>query len=517
MQANGLAFAKRWYIYHRARPLTELHRRIGETHSNRGITRVNLSMGDRGRLVPIWAQPLCCSDNMQCSDGECEYLHVSDEQRSKGCILPHGRGKLVVCAGPERSGSTWLFNALRFLLEGTDHQRVHSYWINHITQTKLVKRGVGLESDAAHILIKTHKWSNDWDLTSADLIVVTERDICGVVNSYLRVGWKPKDMGYLKNFMKCYLEDHHHWKAVAHTVIKYEDISDVGGRELLRLLELLDLLQYDGMDLAEISTKIKNLPVPSYDLRDEKNTELMVLLWLKYADLMEEKNSNLMVLLWLKNTALKDEKNADMMILLWLKNAALRDEKNADLLVLLWLKNADLMDEKNADTMAGLSLGTLSILVCGRDLVKLFFMHVVDEPDLVDQEYPDDTLLFSRYTLDLLDTICHVLDVYFVANGACINWLKSYGILVGSEEIPTWGRDGFTWLWHGIHVNTWGSTWVWMSPRSTVLLSHAVDAQEVMLLVLTASFHGGPCSSGQPGALNVGMVLCFMLDTAQRR
>ncbi|KAI5057290.1 hypothetical protein GOP47_0027305 [Adiantum capillus-veneris] len=272
MQANGPAFG---FVY----PLQSLRRRaVIRSQSakrrdwpNRGITcccsSSALSMGDRGPLVPTWAEPLFCPCNTQCSDGECEYLHVSEEQKSNACVLPRGPGKMVVCAGPERSGSTWLFNALRFLLEGTN-QRVHSYWINHITQAKLVKRGVELQSDATHILIKTHKWSKDWDPTSADLIVITERDICGVVNSYLRVGWKPKDIGYLKSFIKKYLEDHSCWKEVAHAIIQYEDISDVGGRELLRLHDVLDLLQCDGTDVAAISEKIRNLPVPSYGCPD---------------------------------------------------------------------------------------------------------------------------------------------------------------------------------------------------------------------------------------------------------
>lgn len=218
-------------------------------------------MGELGPQIPGWAEPLLCSLNVQCPDGECEYLHINEEQRKTPCALPRGRGKLVVCAGPERSGSTWLFNALRFLLEGIG-DRVHSYWMHQVTQAKLVKRGVGLQSDAAHILVKTHKWSEDWDPSTADLIVLTERDICGVVNSYLRAGWRPKDMGYLKSMIKVYLEDHLRWRQVAHAVIQYDDIADVGGRELLCLSHLLDLLECKQTDVAAISARIKSLSVP---------------------------------------------------------------------------------------------------------------------------------------------------------------------------------------------------------------------------------------------------------------
>ncbi|MCO5614547.1 hypothetical protein L7F22_068830 [Adiantum nelumboides] len=54
------------------------------------------------------------------------------------------------------------------------------------------------------------------------------------------------------------------------------------------------------------------------DLMDEKNVDLMALLWLKNADLMDEKNVDLMVLLWLKNAALRGStaENATMGLLL---------------------------------------------------------------------------------------------------------------------------------------------------------------------------------------------------------
>ena len=52
-----------------------------------------------------------------------------------------------------------------------------------------------------------------------------------------------------------------------------------------------------------------------------------------------------------------------------------------------------------------------------------------------------------RYAIAMLDATRSVLDVYCLASGARINWHKSYGMLVGSEDQPTWGvTEGFTWL-----------------------------------------------------------------------
>ncbi|MCO5550170.1 hypothetical protein L7F22_032705 [Adiantum nelumboides] len=73
-------------------------------------------------------------------------------------------------------------------------------------------------------------------------------------------------------------------------------------------------------------------------------------------------------------------------------------------------------------------------------------MPVFDEPDLIDQEYADDTLLFLHYTPDVLDMIRYELEWFCGASGARINWDKSYGILAGSQDVPTWGPTDFRWL-----------------------------------------------------------------------
>ena len=66
---------------------------------------------------------------------------------------------------------------------------------------------------------------------------------------------------------------------------------------------------------------------------------------------------------------------------------------------------------------------------------------------MVDQEYADDTLIMVLYATPILDATRTILDGYCLASGARINWHKSYGMLVGLENIPTWGAtEGFTWL-----------------------------------------------------------------------
>ena len=45
-------------------------------------------------------------------------------------------------AGPERSGSTWLFNAVRLLYEEAGLP-LDTYWMTHLTDRKLNQRGLG--------------------------------------------------------------------------------------------------------------------------------------------------------------------------------------------------------------------------------------------------------------------------------------------------------------------------------------------------------------------------------------
>jgi hypothetical protein len=57
----------------------------------------------------------------------------------------------------------------------------------------------------AHILVKTHRWSPDWDCSSADHIFLTHRDLRGVLASYQRVGWA-------FNIPNSYISEHMQWR-----------------------------------------------------------------------------------------------------------------------------------------------------------------------------------------------------------------------------------------------------------------------------------------------------------------
>ena len=56
------------------------------------------------------------------------------------------------------------------------------------------------------MLVKTHGWSQHWDVATADHIFLTHRDLRGVLASYERVGWA-------WSIPDSYVEDHFKWKA----------------------------------------------------------------------------------------------------------------------------------------------------------------------------------------------------------------------------------------------------------------------------------------------------------------
>ena len=142
---------------------------------------------------------------------------------------------MIISAGPERSGSTWLFNAIRVLLQEA-RQPLDPFWVTSLSQHALAERGAGGrctrhagtpcsggtpsaehrlrddtkavqahnagqvydtvgkcvragQSNRPHVLVKTHRWSDDWDPSTADLVFLTHRDLRAVLASYQRVGW----------------------------------------------------------------------------------------------------------------------------------------------------------------------------------------------------------------------------------------------------------------------------------------------------------------------------------------
>ncbi|MCO5556877.1 hypothetical protein L7F22_010431 [Adiantum nelumboides] len=115
---------------------------------------------------------------------------------------------------------------------------------------------------------------------------------------------------------------------------------------------------------------------------------------------------------------------------------------------LAWIRgiSALYMSASSSVTIGGHRRCQISLEHSSQPALRGLLMLVADKPELIDQEYADDTLLFLHYSPDVLDAIQYALEVFCVASGARINWDKSYGILAGSDDVLTWGPDDFTWV-----------------------------------------------------------------------
>ncbi|CAL5218872.1 g606 [Coccomyxa viridis] len=139
-------------------------------------------------------------------------------------------GKVIITAGPERSGSTWLFNAVRLLCHDAE-QPLDPFWISHLTDSHLQDRG---SAQGPHILVKTHAWSDDWDPRAATHTFLTHRDLRGVLASYQRVGWA-------FDISQAYVEEHMRWREIAQHDFAFEDIVSKPAQQLQILAQRLGI------------------------------------------------------------------------------------------------------------------------------------------------------------------------------------------------------------------------------------------------------------------------------------
>jgi len=181
---------------------------------------------------------------------ECERRHLDgvEQTRDSSWAWPE-QPHIIVCAGPERSGSTWLYNAVR-LLHRRGRVPLDSYWMHTLSEDKLTQR---LQS-GAHVCIKTHEWEPEYREMVPRLskhIVIMHRDLRGVVASYRRLGWAA-------SLPRKYVDDHMQWRNHATLDIKYENVIRDGKSQLAELASHLGLAPSDE-DVAAVHRELTDL------------------------------------------------------------------------------------------------------------------------------------------------------------------------------------------------------------------------------------------------------------------
>jgi len=156
----------------------------------------------------------------------------------------------VLCAGPERSGSTWLYNAVR-LLHLEAKVPCDSYWIARLTEEKLRERLAA--QPPAVVCVKTHEWFPEYEafVGLARHVVLTHRDLRGVCASYRRVKWAI-------GIPDAYVAEHMQWRRRCTLDLAYEDVVRGGEQTLQRLAEHLGL-PVDSAAVSAVNSELLGL------------------------------------------------------------------------------------------------------------------------------------------------------------------------------------------------------------------------------------------------------------------
>ena len=133
----------------------------------------------------------------------------------------------VVSAGIPRSGSTWLFNAVRLLLKSQNCD-VYAAWIDEFDY----------EITADACVVKVHV--PDTRLAStADMILCSHRDLRDVVSSLRSMGWT--DLQQMVATARNVREMHEFWSPRSALDLAYEDIKTRPSDALSALADALDI------------------------------------------------------------------------------------------------------------------------------------------------------------------------------------------------------------------------------------------------------------------------------------
>ncbi|MDQ7787568.1 MAG: hypothetical protein RDU01_08160 [Thermodesulfovibrionales bacterium] len=170
-------------------------------------------------------------------------------------IISSDKQILILSAGMQRSGSTWLYNATRLLLMNSPFTReISSFgWIGDLS--KLPQKRI--------MLIKIHDFNEN--LVRLDLpkiILYSYRDVRDALASSKRK-WNQEPSLELADKL---IQNDHQWRRYADFIMRYESmISD----QYTTLTELAGILKINNADIQEIISQIEAL---RYENAGNKNS-----------------------------------------------------------------------------------------------------------------------------------------------------------------------------------------------------------------------------------------------------
>ncbi|CAF3594389.1 unnamed protein product [Rotaria sordida] len=204
----------------------------------------------------------------------CNYRHQTEEEkqaiekyreslRLKLSTKKSNRfGAVYIIAGPERSGASWLFNAVRLLLIHQDSPfgPADSYRLNHITKNDIETRLI--EACGRPLVVRTMRipdsnWAENLDQSGHGYIVfVSHRDLRDVIDDCLTIGWMKHDIGVILSRLKAYMIAYEYWRSIAKGDFRYESIHNEPVEQIKHLARLMGI---ESIHAEHISKEINSL------------------------------------------------------------------------------------------------------------------------------------------------------------------------------------------------------------------------------------------------------------------
>ncbi|UJR26064.1 hypothetical protein I4U23_007410 [Adineta vaga] len=189
----------------------------------------------------------------------CNYRHQTEEEnqaieryRESLTFRVHPKqskrfGPVYIIAGPERSGTSWLFNAVRLLLihQESSFGPADSYRLNHITKSDIETRLI--EACGRPLVVRTMRipdsdWAETLDTSGHGYkVFVAHRDLRDVIDDCLTIGWMKHNLGVILSRLKAYMTAYEYWRALATGDFRYENIHSEPIEQIKHLARLIGI------------------------------------------------------------------------------------------------------------------------------------------------------------------------------------------------------------------------------------------------------------------------------------
>ena len=150
--------------------------------------------------------------------------------------------KLIACAGMNRSGSTWQFNAVRTLLDmAYPSKGTYSCWVENYESC----------NPTPFHVVKVHT-VEQVEALSPDTVITSHRDLRAVAGSLIRMRWAPPDLQTIIWFLENYVKNADALERIACYDMPYEKLLAAPFQVLGEIASALNLrLERADMDSAQ--------------------------------------------------------------------------------------------------------------------------------------------------------------------------------------------------------------------------------------------------------------------------